>query len=144
MAERRIREENTINKSVTGFDYGIAGIIYHRGFDEFSTPSLMVPNEEWSRGIHLTDEPVLIISLEADHVIEEMLDDNRVLLKSNDGTIVGIRFKGSKVKTQLDDLPLSDELKAQAHELFDTYHQDENPDLEDYWKYSELKREHYD
>ncbi len=127
-------DKGPINKSVTGFDYGIAGVIYHRGDDEFSTPSLMVPNPGWSRGIHLVDNPRFIISLETDVVVDKPLDEKRTLEIDDQGNVIGVSFLSSKDGVQLYDLPISADLIDEARELMKVYHSDENPDVEDYWK----------
>lgn len=127
-------EKKPIEKSVTGFDYGIAGVIYHRGEDEFSTPSLMVPNIEWSRGIHLEDNPRFIISLDSDVAEEKKIDEKRTLELDSNGTVIGVLFQNSKDGVQLEDLSISPDLIAEASDLIRAYHEDQNPDVEDYWR----------
>ncbi len=131
MAER---EKQAINKTVTGFDYGIAGVIYFRGEDEFSTPILIVPNKEWSRGIHLEDIPRFVLSLDFDVTDEKQMDEQRTLQFNNNGEIIGVIFQNSKEGVQLDDLPLSAEQILEARDLLEHYHKDENPEIEDYWR----------
>lgn len=128
------REKPPIHKSPIGFDYGICGVVYHRGNDEFSTPSLLIPNREWSRGTHLVDTPKFIISLDVDVSSKQQLDDERTLELDKEGNVIGISFTSGKKGVRLDDLPISDNLKAEATELFNTYLKDENPEIEDYWR----------
>ena len=131
MAER---EKPPIKKTVTGFDYGIAGVIYYRGEDEFSTPVLMVSNKEWSNGIHLEDNPRFIISLESDVVDDRRIDEKRTLELNSNGEVIGVTFQNSKDGIMLDDLPISEELISEARDLLKAYHEDENPEIEDYWR----------
>ena len=128
------REKQAIRKGITGFDYGIAGVIYYRGEDEFSTPSLLIPNKEWSRGIHLEDNPRFIVSLDSDVTVEEKIDEKRTLQINTNGEVIGVIFQNSKEGTMLDDLPLSIELISEARDLLKAYYDDENPEIEDYWR----------
>ena len=128
------REKPPIRKTVTGFDYGIAGIAYFRGENEFTAPILIIPNKEWSRGIHLEDTPRFIISLDSDFVSEKTIDDKRTLQINDKGEVIAVVFQNSREGVILNDLPLPEELLAEAKNLLDAYHKDQNPDVEDYWR----------
>ncbi len=128
------REKQPIQKHVTGFDYGISGVIYHRGKDESSVPSLWVPNKGWSNGIHLQDNPTLMLSIDMNFTEERQIDEKRSLLFNDKGEVIGVIFQNSKDGAMLDDLPLSDDLISEGRDLLKAYHEDHNPEVEDYWE----------